>query len=149
METSTIKALFDACYLAKRSRDLMPPLPRGVTPSYIHLLDAIDALERGGQRATASDISDALHLPRPGVTRTVKAMEGKGYLCRRPSARDGRVAFITATPAGQELLRRYTRQYFARLAPLLGNISEEDAACTIRTLGRLYRVMSEGRITIE
>ena len=149
METSTIKVLFDACYLAKRSRDLLPPLPPGVTPSHIHLLDAIDDLERRGQRATASDVSDALRLPRPGVTRTVKEMEGKGYLCKQPSARDGRVAYITATPAGQELLQRYTRQYFTRLAPLLADISEEDAACTIRTLGRLYQVMAQRRITIE
>ena len=37
METSTIKALFDACYLAKRSRDLLPPLPPGVTPSHTRM----------------------------------------------------------------------------------------------------------------
>lgn len=149
MEIKTIKALFDACYLAKRSRDLLPPLPKGVTPSYIHFLDTIDELERRGVRVKASDISGALNIPRPGVTRTVKEMEEKGYLCRQASPRDGRIAYITATQAGRELLQRYTEQYFDRLAPLLGDISEEDAACTIRTLGRLYRVMAERRITIE
>ena len=149
MKIQTIKALFDACYLAKRSRELLPPLPEGVTSAYIRYLDTIAALERQGVRVKVSDVSDALDLPRPGVTRTVKAMEKKGYLCRQPSSRDGRVAYITGTPAGRELLRRYTEQYFDRLAPLLGGISEEDAACTIRTIGRLYRVMAERSVTIE
>lgn len=51
-----------------------------VSPSYIHYLDTIEELERRGVRVKVSDISDALNLPRPGVTRTVKEMEDKGYL---------------------------------------------------------------------
>ena len=46
MTIEKIKAMFDACYLAKRSRDLLPPLPNGVTPSYIHYLDVIESLEK-------------------------------------------------------------------------------------------------------
>lgn len=48
MTIEKIKAMFDACYLAKRSRDLLPPLPNGVTPSYIHYLDVIESLEKQG-----------------------------------------------------------------------------------------------------
>ena len=44
-----------------------------------------------------SDISDALNLPRPGVTRTVKAMEEKGYLKKISSDEDGRVTYIAIT----------------------------------------------------
>ena len=79
MEIKTIKALLDACYQAKRIRDLLPALPQGVTPSYIHYLDTIESLEQQGTRVKVSDISDALNLPRPGVTRTVKEMQAKGY----------------------------------------------------------------------
>ena len=68
MEIKTIKALLDACYQAKRIRDLLPALPQGVTPSYIHYLDTIESLEQQGTRVKVSDISDALNLPRPGVT---------------------------------------------------------------------------------
>ena len=68
MEIKTIKALLDACYQAKRIRDLLPALPQGVTPSYIHYLDTIESLEEQGTRVKVSDISDALNLPRPGVT---------------------------------------------------------------------------------
>ena len=35
MTTEKIKRMLDACYQAKRIRELLPPLPQGVTPSYI------------------------------------------------------------------------------------------------------------------
>ena len=70
----------DACYQAKRIREMLPALPAGVTPSYIHFLDVIDIMERQGIPVKISDISDYLKIPRPGVTRTVREMEEKGYL---------------------------------------------------------------------
>lgn len=149
MNINTIKAMFDACYQAKRIRDLLPALPEGVTPSYIHYLDTIESLERQGTRVKVSDISNALNLPRPGVTRTVKEMEAKGYLCKHTSPRDGRITYISITEAGKQLSQRYNEQYFNRLAPFLSDISEEDASCTIQTIERFYRVMSERRISVE
>ena len=149
MDIQTIKAMFDACYQAKRIRDLLPALPRGVTPSYIHYLDTIESLERKGIPVKVSDISDVLNIPRPGVTRTVKEMEAKGYLCKHASARDGRITNISVTEAGRQLSRIYNEQYFNRLAPFLNDITEEEANCTIRTIERFYRVMSEMRISVE
>ena len=149
MDIQTIKTMFDACYQAKRIRDLLPALPEGVTPSYIHYLDTIESLEQRGERVKVSDISDALQIPRPGVTRTVKEMEAKGYLYKRTSPDDGRITYISITQAGKELSQKYNEQYFNRLAPFLQDISQEDAQCTIQTIERFYRVMSERRITVE
>ena len=70
MTIETIKRMLDACYQGKRIRDMLPPLPKGVTSSYIQYLDVIQSLERNGVHVKISDISDALNLPRPGVTRT-------------------------------------------------------------------------------
>lgn len=92
-----------------------------------------------------SDISDALGLPRPGVTRTVKEMEAKGYLTKSASPDDGRVTYITATEAGRQLWDKYDTQYFSELLPALQDIPEEDAACMIRTIERLYQVLAERR----
>lgn len=149
MEIQTIKDMFDACYQAKRIRDMLPPLPKGVTPSYIHYLDTIESLERRGTRVKVSDISDALHLPRPGVTRTVKEMEEKGYLHKGASATDGRITYISITDAGKKLSQIYNELYFNQLAPLLQDISEEEARCTIQTIERFYNIMSERRISVE
>lgn len=149
MDIKTIKAMFDAFYLAKRIRDLLPALPHGVTPSYIHYLDTIESLEQQGIRVKVSDISDTLNLPRPGVTRTVKEMEAKGYLCKHSSSRDGRITYISITEAGKQLSQRYNEQYFDQLAPFLSDISQADANCTIQTIERFYRVMSERRISVD
>ena len=80
MTVKLIKQMIDACRLGKRACDMMPPLPKDVLPSYIHVLDTAHTLEAASGPVRVSDISDALGLPRPGVTRTVKEMEAKGYL---------------------------------------------------------------------
>ena len=149
MDIQTIKAMLDAFYQAKRIRDLLPALPKGVTASYIHYLDIIESLEQQRAPVKVSDISDALHLPRPGVTRTVKEMEAKGYLRKHASQRDGRMTYVSITEAGKQLSRQYNDIYFRRLAPFLQDISQEDAACTIQTIARVSRVMSERRISVE
>ena len=148
MTIKTIKALLDACYQAKRVRELLPALPNGVSPSFIQYLDVIEGLERRGVRLKVSDISDALNLPRPGVTRTVKEMEDGGYLKKTTSDRDGRITYLSITEAGRALSQTYNARFFAQLAPQLDDISEEDAACTIRTIEKLYRVMAERRISL-
>ena len=149
MTIQTIKDLLDACYQGKRVRELLPPLPRGVRPSYVQYLDVIEMLESHGVRVKVSDISDTLHLPRPGVTRTVKEMEDKGYLRKIASEEDGRVTYLAITDSGKRLSQIHNAQFFAQLAPLLADISDEDAACTVRTIQKLYDVMSERSDSLE
>ena len=48
MNIALIKRMMDACYQAKRVRDLLPALPDGVLPSFIQYLDAIQTLEQQG-----------------------------------------------------------------------------------------------------
>ena len=138
MTTERIKRMMDACYLAQRARSLLPPLPKGVLSSYIQYLDIIQRLEKQGMRVKVSDISGALALPRPGVTRT-------GYLTKTASEEDGRVTYLTITEAGRKLWEIYDGQYFAALQPALEDIPDEDAEAMIRTIEKLYQVMSERR----
>lgn len=148
MEIATIKAVLDACYQAQRIRAMLPTLPDGVTPSHIHFFDLIETMEQKGMRVKISDISDRLGIPRPGVTRTVKEMEAKGYLQKFSSAQDKRVTYLSMTEAGKALSRKYNEEFFSQLAPLLLDITEEDADCTIRTITKMYDIMSERRISL-
>lgn len=149
MTTRNIKHLLDAFYQAKRVRELMPALPKGVTPAFIHYLDTIAALQQQGVRVKVSDISDALHIPRPGVTRTVKDMVDGGYLEKAASEEDGRVTYLTITEKGRMLSQVFDSAFFAQLTPLLADVSDENAATTIRTIEKVYQVMSERRIHFE
>ena len=103
MNEEKIKRMLDACYLAKRTRELLPELPEGVTPAYIQYMDVIHKLQEKKERVKVSDISDTLKLPRPGVTRTVKEMEKKGYLTKYASEEDGRITYVFITEKGEEL----------------------------------------------
>ena len=59
MTSEIIKRMFDACYQAKRTREMLPPLPEGVRSSFIQYLDTIQSLEGQGVQVKVSDISDA------------------------------------------------------------------------------------------
>ena len=139
----------DACYLAQRARSLLPPLPKGVLSSYIQYLDIIQRLEKQGMRVKVSDISGALALPRPGVTRTVKEMEAKGYLQKIASPDDGRVTFLTATEKGRKLHQKYDEEYFSGLLPYFDSISDEEAETMIATIEKFYQIMSGRRETYD
>ena len=149
MNAEKIKRMLDACYLAKRIRELLPELPEGVTPAYIQYMDVIHKLQAYQENVKVSDISDALQLPRPGVTRTVKEMEKKGYLRKYASEEDGRITYISITEKGEELSDKYDKNYYSRLCKYMDHISEEEADCMIHTIEKFYEVMSERRVDIE
>ena len=96
-----------------------------------------------------SDLSDALNLPRPGVTRTVKEMEAKGYLKKTASAEDGRVTYLSITEAGAQLSQTYDKQFFDALVPCLQGVPEADVETTIRTIDAFHQVFCERRTSLE
>ena len=136
--------MLDACYQAKRIRELLPPLPQGVTPSYIQYLDNIHALEKQGIQVKISDISDVMNLPRPGVTRTVKEMETKGYL-RKILPRMTDVSLIYPLQKKEENCHRNIMSIIWGTGSYLSEISEEEADCMIRTIEKFYQIMCERR----
>ena len=141
MQRDKIKKVMDACYLAKRVRDLLPKLPNGVTSTRIHYLDTIRKLELKTANVKVSDISDELGLPRPGVTKITKDMEKLGLVEKKAAKTDGRVVFIKITVSGKDLVDKYVDQYFGELSAELDDISDEDADNTIETIEKLYEVM--------
>lgn len=141
MTRDKVKKVMDACYLAKRARDLLPTLPNGVTSSHVHYLDTIRKLELKADSVRVSDISDKLGLPKPGVTKTVKEMEKLGLVEKHADKTDGRVVFLKVTAAGNALLDEYVDELFGELSRELGDVSDEDADAMIETVEKLYRVM--------
>lgn len=118
--------------------------PRG--DAILHTVSGCDPFSAVGKKdIRLSDISDAMNLPRPGVTRTVKEMEAKGYLQKLTSPDDGRVTYISITEKGERLSRKYDQDYFSSLAPYLSEISEEEADSMIRTIGKFYQIMCDRR----
>ena len=145
MKSEKVKEMLDSCYMAKRILDMLPKLPEGVLPSYVRYLETIIELEEKNQKVKVSDVSEVLNLPRPGVTRTINAMEEKGYLKKETAKHDGRVTYVTVTKEGKMIFEKYNKDYFQKLALCLNHVSNDEADCMIQTIGKFYEVMCEGR----
>ena len=142
MTKDKIKEVMDACYQAKRIRDMLPALPGGVTPSHIHYLDTLRKLEKAEGKVKVSDISENLGLPRPSVTKTVKDMEKLGFVEKETTETDGRFVYIKTTRTGRDLVDKYVDEYFGNLSEDLGVITDEDADKMIEVVEKFYIVMS-------
>ncbi len=127
MNSEKIKRVIDACYQVKRIHDLLPPLPDRVSSSFIHYPDVIASLEQLGN-VRFSDVSKALNLPRPGVTRTVKDLEAKGYLRKIASQTDGRVTYIAITEKGAALQEFLTQISFLALCAFVNRLGLEASS---------------------
>lgn len=145
MNTQKTKEMLDSFYMAKRILDLLPELPEGVLPSYIRYLEVIIDLKERYGKVKVSEISEALNLPRPGVTRTIGSMVEKGYLNKVSSKEDGRVTYIEVSEKGQALFEKFNKEYFEDLSQNLSHISIEEADCMIKTIEKFYQVMCERR----
>lgn len=142
MTKDKIKEVMDACYQAKRIRDMLPALPGGVTSSHIHYLDTLSKLEKTEGKVKVSDISENLGLPRPSVTKTVKDMENLGFVEKETTETDGRFVYIKTTRTGRDLVDKYVDEYFGNLSEDLGGITDEDADKMIEVVEKFYIVMS-------
>ena len=145
MNSQKTKDMLDSFYKAKRILDLLPDLPEGVLPSYIRYLEKVIELQETHEKVKVSDLSSALNLPRPGVTRTVNSMVEKGYLNKISSKEDGRVTYIEISNKGMALFEKYNRDFFKDLSSSLNHISVEEADIMIETIEKFYQVMCERR----
>lgn len=150
MNTNKVKEMMDACYRAKRILDMQPKLPKDVLPSYIRFLEAVIELNDMKENVKVSDIGDYLRIPRPGVTRTISAMENIGLLRKTAAKHDGRITYITVTDEGKRVYQKFNIEYFSELSRRLENVISMDEACTmINTIDKLYKVMEKGRNIID
>ena len=146
MTNKKIKRMLDACYQAKRIREMLPPLPEGIMSSHIRYMDMIQELQKQNDHVKVSDLSDVLNIPRPGVTRTIKEMEKKGLVQKKASPDDGRVTYLSLTDHGTEISEKCNENFFNELAPYLDDISDADADCMVQTIQKFYDIMCERSI---
>ena len=144
-----IKTLLTTSHETTRLTQMQPPLPEGLTPRNLKVLDYIEQLERTAQPPKVSDIADLLQVTRPGITRLVRELEAISVIEKITDAKDKRIVRLRLTPSGRKLHAYYIAQYHGWLAEQITDISEHDIRTTAATIAKLYAIMSERKPKLE
>lgn len=134
MDIALAKRFIDSCHEAKRVIDMLPILPAGITPRHVRVIDNLHELADSGRRVRISDISDAMRVTRPGVTRLINELVGMDYIIKTQDSADKRVIWLTLTASGEEFYRFYCLEYHTWLSELLADIPQEDIEAAIRSI---------------
>ena len=141
MDEEMIKRFIDACNDSKKITELMPPLPKGIRPRHIHILDSIVILRNRMDLVRVSDVSERLNVTMPSITLLVNDLEKKGCLIKQTSPEDKRAYSLVLTELGELYYRMYIKGYHGWLSERFDEVSEEDMKTTIRTIYKVYEVM--------
>lgn len=144
-----IKTLLIACHEAKRVVELQPPLPEGLTPGNLKVLDYIEYLERTAQPPKVSDIAALLQVTRPGITRLVSELQAINVIEKFSDEQDKRIVRLRMTDAGRKIHAYYIAQYHNWLAAQITDISEADINTTAVTIAKLYQTMSTHKPALQ
>ena len=137
MDAEMVKELLDVCFLAKKATETMPPLPPGMGPRHVHILDAIQTLEARGEDVHVGDVSTMLKITTPSITRLIAELEAHGYVFKKGGSRDRRYVSVFLSPQGRDFHSDYVKAFHAVLAEKLAGVSDEDC----RTVGRVVRAL--------
>jgi DNA-binding MarR family transcriptional regulator len=107
--------------------------------------DLLSALRRVGGELTPGRLARETFASPAAVTKRVRALEQRGLVARRADARDRRVAHLTLTDAGRDLIDRIMPQQLSYERSLLSRLPEGEQADLARILGDLLLLL-EGQL---
>lgn len=97
---------------------------------------------RTGDGFTMSDISAAMSIPPPTLTRIVDKLVDSGLVLRRVDATDRRRVLVHLSARGKAKVRKLTKQESGLKAALVDELGEDNAVAFIRTLARVGDLFS-------
>ena len=147
MEISYVKDFLSACQDAKRITELMPPLPKGMSPRHIYVIDVVFQLSQCQVKVMVSDVSRLLGVTRPSITKVIQDLEKLKALTKIPDQEDKRIVHIALTPLGKEYYDFYVGGYHSWLAGNFQDISPEDLSVAASTIYRVLEIMKSLDIT--
>ena len=147
LPVNEVRSLLDVCWKAKTITELMPALPKGMKPRYVHVIAAVWHInEPNGQdpgTARVGDVSTFLGVTTPSITKLVGELADLGLVVKLADAADRRAVTLTLTERGLEIRRSYVEEYHAHLSRLLGGLTSDQCETTVRTLTEALRLMQE------
>ena len=127
--------------VTRTARRLRQEAGTDLSPS---MQSALATIERRGP-LTPSELADAERIQRPTATRVVARLEAEGLVERTGDPADRRVALLSITRPGADLLRRLRKRKNVYLARRLRHLPAEDLAALERAADVLERMLEDER----
>lgn len=143
MRIESVKLLLDTCAEASRIEQLLPPLPPGITPRYVRVIEQIAILSRQQIAVRVSDISEMLDVTRPGITAVLRDLTSMGYVEKSCDDRDRRLVYVSLTEKGWELYQAFVEDYHAHLTEVLAEIGDEGAETLSHIIHRTMELIAQ------
>lgn len=105
-------------------------------------LPPLAALDEGGAM-TVGDLSRALGVSQPGVTRMTAALEAAGLVRSGAAEDDARARVIALAPAGRQLLLRLRRRTFPAIEAAVREACDDDSGRFLARLAALEDALEE------
>ncbi|RCG23555.1 MarR family transcriptional regulator [Streptomyces diacarni] len=106
--------------------------------------DILSALRREDRELSFGRLARETYASGTAVTKRVRTLEEKGLVVRRPDARDRRVAHLSLTDGGRQLVDRIMPEQVAYERSLLAGLGGERREQLSEVLGELLQLL-EGR----
>ena len=146
MELETMRLFLRTTLLAKRINDMLPPLPKGVTPRSLHILETIDKLSATGKKVRVSDVASALGITRPSITKVVQDLTELGYVEKNASKEDGRLVHVHLTAKGKELYANFITSKHTSIFDVVKDMDEEEAQIASKFIKDFFQRLKDGRL---
>lgn len=143
MKVKSVKLLLDSCAETSHIEQLLPPLPPGVTPRCVRVIEQVAILSRQNKPVRVSDISEMLDVTRPGITAVLRELTAMEYVVKSRDDSDSRVVYVALTDKGRELYRTIVTDYHAHLAEVLAEIGDEGAETLSRIIHRVMALIAQ------
>ena len=133
MTQEKLKQFLDACFDAKRLIEKLPDLPDGMKPRQVHVLDAVNEIQKKQGFCRVSDISSYMNTTLPSITKLVQELEERNLLVKQADEKDKRVINLTLTEEGKEFVElrvtHFHGEWASRLPDLDDAVVDPDPLC--------------------
>ena len=141
MDSNDLEQLLDACFVAKKITETLPALPQGMKPRHIHVLHAVFELQTATGGCRVSDVSRALNITMPSITKLVQELTDRRLLTKYCEAEDKRVTLLTLTDAGNVCVEQYVIAFHRAWAAKLETITPEQVRQAVELIAALRDAM--------
>lgn len=95
------------------------------------------------ERASVSEVAEALHSSLPNVTGLADRLEAQGYIARHSHAADRRVVLLELSPKGRSVLSDLYALRTDRLKQVYARLSDEDRIVVGNALSALLHALDQ------